>query len=316
MADEPVNYTLLENGLDFILSAVDFLSGEPDKRDLKYAVLHLHSGIELILKECLRREHWSLVFEKTDEAKKERYESGDFVSVTWKTCLTRLNGICGIDISGDIHTLEELKKKRNRLEHFNIIDTAVALKSATIPVLKFAIKFIDEDLGLVTLSEIDRRIYDGIRLGLANFTEFVNHRMQEIEKELHDFAGSIVTCPRCLQETLAIESGATCQFCGYHSDSPEKVASEFIEKVLDINWHDIARGEEPPRMVCPDCRNETLIYLRDNIGAGKPVYVCFDCGLNWEELYFCGDCGRPYEANEGDLGFCDDCYQYRIEKDD
>jgi hypothetical protein len=73
MSDEhEITFTPLENGLDFILRALEYLADDPTKRDLKYAVLHLHSGVELILKERLRREHWSLVFEKPEEASKEK----------------------------------------------------------------------------------------------------------------------------------------------------------------------------------------------------------------------------------------------------
>jgi len=32
--------------------------------DAKYAVLHLAAGVELLLKEQLRREHWALLFSK------------------------------------------------------------------------------------------------------------------------------------------------------------------------------------------------------------------------------------------------------------
>ena len=60
--DKTVNFTLLENGLDFIWSAVEHLGVASTKRDLKYATLHLVSGIELVLKERVRREDWSLLF--------------------------------------------------------------------------------------------------------------------------------------------------------------------------------------------------------------------------------------------------------------
>ena len=67
---EALEYTLLENGLDFISSALKHLKNQPTKRELKYAVLHLSAGIELILKERLKREHWSLVFDKPADAPK------------------------------------------------------------------------------------------------------------------------------------------------------------------------------------------------------------------------------------------------------
>ena len=66
MSEEPskpgVSFSLLENGLDFVLSAVEHLGGNPSKRELKYAVLHLYSGAVLILKERLLREDWKLLF--------------------------------------------------------------------------------------------------------------------------------------------------------------------------------------------------------------------------------------------------------------
>src|SRR2546426_9855541 len=59
---DQVHFTLLENGLDFVWSAVEHLSVATSKRELKYALLHLVSGIELILKERLRREDWKPLF--------------------------------------------------------------------------------------------------------------------------------------------------------------------------------------------------------------------------------------------------------------
>ena len=56
MASLHIEFTLLENGLDFIWSAVEHLGTDLSKRSLKYAVLNLAAGIELILKERLRRE--------------------------------------------------------------------------------------------------------------------------------------------------------------------------------------------------------------------------------------------------------------------
>ena len=82
-----ITFTPLENGLDFCLRALEYLADDPTKRDLKYAVLHLHSGIELILKDVFENKHWSLVFDKPEEASKEKYELGEFISVPSKLAL-------------------------------------------------------------------------------------------------------------------------------------------------------------------------------------------------------------------------------------
>ena len=47
---EQIKFTLLENGMNFIASALEHLNQEASKQTLRYAVLHFASGIELIIK--------------------------------------------------------------------------------------------------------------------------------------------------------------------------------------------------------------------------------------------------------------------------
>jgi hypothetical protein len=67
------HYTLLENGLDFVPSSLEHLTAASatsapengsQKRHLKYALIHLGSGIELVFKERLRQEDWQLLFQE------------------------------------------------------------------------------------------------------------------------------------------------------------------------------------------------------------------------------------------------------------
>ena len=78
-----VDLSPLENGLDYLRSVVDALAGDPTTRDLKYAVLHLAAGIEVLAKYRLHCEHWTLVVSKLDDPKIDRaaFERGDFTSV-------------------------------------------------------------------------------------------------------------------------------------------------------------------------------------------------------------------------------------------
>jgi len=315
MAD--ISYTLLENGLDFVLSAVQNLLGEPDHRQLKYAILHLHSGVELILKEKLRREHWSLVFEKVDEAKRARYESGDFYSVSWKTCLGRLKDICEIELTKEkIHPLEELKKKRNRVEHFNFTDNSDAVKSATVPVLQFLVEFINEEIGQGTFQEVEAELFREIARCFGKLNDFVGERTKEIQQQLSDPEGTLVTCPQCFQETMDVWGEVCCYFCGYTPDVDTAV-EKFVGSVLGITWHDIARGEIWPVNKCPECWGETLVHLRENDGyENSPSYVCFGCGLNWGTLSTCDSCGNPFPDGERELGVCDDCWEIMMKKND
>src|SRR3989338_7974548 len=96
-----VSFTLLENGLDFILSAVEHLSGKPSKRELKYAVLHLYSGTVLVLKARLLREDWTYLFADPEKADEKLFNTGDFHGPNLNQCIERLEDI-GVEIS-EIH---------------------------------------------------------------------------------------------------------------------------------------------------------------------------------------------------------------------
>lgn len=88
--DNQIQFTLLENSLDFILTGVKDLSGEPTPRDLKYSALHLSAGVELLLKARLEKQDWSLVFKDVNKANEDAYKTGEFKSVGWQTSITRL----------------------------------------------------------------------------------------------------------------------------------------------------------------------------------------------------------------------------------
>lgn len=110
-----IEFTLLENGLDFVLSAVEHLGGDPSKRALKYAILHLYSGTLLILKERLFHEDWTLLFANPEKADEKRLESGDFTGPNLEQCLERLEEIDVGVADGQKTQLRLLGSKRKRL---------------------------------------------------------------------------------------------------------------------------------------------------------------------------------------------------------
>lgn len=114
-----VEYTLLENGLDFVLSSANQLkqlnieSEEVSKkRLLKYSLLHLFSGIELILKYRLLQEHWTYVYSDMNKADKKAFLAGDFQSASCEELFTRLNKLCDVEIK------QHHKDEVNRLKSF------------------------------------------------------------------------------------------------------------------------------------------------------------------------------------------------------
>ena len=48
---DAIKLSLIENGLDFIRAGLKSITANESKFDLKYAVLHISAGIELVLKD-------------------------------------------------------------------------------------------------------------------------------------------------------------------------------------------------------------------------------------------------------------------------
>ena len=117
---------ILENSLCFISESIDKMillenkSSSEKEQNLKYAICHLWSGMFLLLKARLSKEHWSLIFKDPSDATKEKLRLGNFHGVDFKACQKRLNNVCEEKKLNEDQKklLDKLRKKRNQAEHF------------------------------------------------------------------------------------------------------------------------------------------------------------------------------------------------------
>lgn len=250
--------TLPSNGLDYLLSAAEHLAVN-SPRAHKYAVLHLFAGIELLLKERLRREHWSLIFSEVDRASEDKLASGDFKSVEFNQSVARLKDIAKVEIDKRHWShLDSLRNLRNRLQHFHCDLGQSETMSRLACGISFSIHFIVTEL--CDLNTDHQDTITQLHEVLGGCSTYVSHRMSDIADELAS-AKTSVLCPRCDQETLMLGVGnPRCAFCGY-TDGP----SEALE----------ATGGTDCMGVCPECGGAMAIY--DTSGGGEWL-VCFWCG--------------------------------------
>jgi hypothetical protein len=103
-----VRLTLIGNGLDFFSEGIQLLD-QNDPRKLKYAILHVASAAELVLKARLAQEHWTLIFRNPSKATVEEFERRKFTSVDFDGTLERLKNVCRIDLSRHRPTLQALR---------------------------------------------------------------------------------------------------------------------------------------------------------------------------------------------------------------
>jgi len=303
LPQQDVEFTLLENGLDFVLSALEHMAGDPSPREIKYSVLHLCSGIELVLKERLMREHWSLVFDKLEKAKKTTFESGRFNSVTFVPCIDRLIEIAGVDyVRAHRKELESFRDRRNQIEHFGFVDSIEAIKSSSSKVLNFLYDFIHRELA--PTADLEEQLAEMLEY-LREFDQFVKDRMLIVQEEVADVCSPIVECSRCRQMAVTIAEGeALCHFCR-HVSQGEDAAVEYVEEIQGTTAYALGKnGFEFPVYDCPECGSSAVVENEEGI-------VCFSCGESWElsAMTYCDRCGRSFFRHETNSDLCESCFE-------
>jgi len=312
-----VHFPPIANGLDYLDSVVEHLSGEPTIRDLKYAVLHLQSATEVLLKARLQQEHWSLVFKDPGRADRGRFESGDFESCTTSEALSRLRGIAGIHMSeGDAKEIDRLAKWRNALQHYGLTAPALAVESRAAQVLDILLKFLTDEL-LAELDEAgdaDYRVTHirHIHYRLGRIHAFVKTRMDRLRADLEPLADSTVTCPECDQPTVPLRpSPPACRCCEVVWDTAEELAERYAHSVLgEPNFSIHADGVIPPVRQCPACGVDALVLRACTAAAPEqPVPLCFGCCREFPRLVECeGACGNPViPVADGGRSMCLEC---------
>jgi hypothetical protein len=102
------------NAIEFFIASIKDFKSRP-----KYSVINFCSGLELILKARLLKEHWSLIMKRPEEAALSHFQNGDFISVSVDEALKRLANIGGDTFSQDeTRCFKRLRDHRNKVVHF------------------------------------------------------------------------------------------------------------------------------------------------------------------------------------------------------
>lgn len=106
---------LIGNGFDFLEKAQEELKTNP-----KHSVVSFWTAVEFLLKIPLLNEHWTLITaNKARIISRKKYESGDFVSVSFDETCNRLDDILQRPFPDKTKTaFDKIRKHRNRVVHF------------------------------------------------------------------------------------------------------------------------------------------------------------------------------------------------------
>lgn len=320
MTGTDMHFTPLMNGIDYLESVVEHLSGEPTHRDLKFAVLHLQAAAEVLLKRRLQTEHWTLVVKDTGKATRDRFDAGDFQSVTVEETVRRLTEIVGVPVAADeAKALRRLAWMRNQLQHWGLRASTAEVEQVAVRVLDFLIGFIEAHLPneLEQDSVNARASMALVSERLDDIEQYVAQRLQRISSEIEGEgrAGATVQCPACDNMTLVVAGpSGTCRYCSSTYESTELVDA-YLGSVLGFSWRVRADGGESPLHECPMCEAETLVSdVWTAASVAIPAPFCFTCATSVHGTAGCARCGTVFLPS-GDETVCDNCFAIAMSKD-
>ncbi|PGK70114.1 hypothetical protein CN929_06180 [Bacillus thuringiensis] len=294
---------MLNNGLDFILNSLG--SVEAEDEDIKYAVLHLHAGVLLLLKERLASTEWELLFQDIKKADINLLRTGDFQSVNYKSLMERLEKKCDVNIEDNLkNKLNWLKNERNKMEHYEVKIEVEAFRARIVELFVYFIPFVQKEL--IEKKVLDEHEYRWrkIRDYLHDMGQYIEFKIKHIIPKIEE-SEYIFDCPRCNQYAVELTNKGRffCNFCDVEfKDFAEEYKAEFID------WNGISKdGDQNPLYSCPECENEDLIVLDNG-------YVCLSCGISpsEDEITLCLYCEKAYAyVGECDsVEFCNSCLEY------
>jgi hypothetical protein len=277
--------SLLDNGIDYIYEAVEpiFKVHDNSRHSWKYSVLHLYSGIELLLKEKLRQEHWSLIFQDISGASSKKFESGDFVSVYHDDLVKRLQNISKIAINDE--PIKRLRDLRNRFEHFEVKIALNECEQIVAAALDEIIKFWEMHLKFNSTVQQQER-FKTIKSIATEFEVYRGQRLKRFKEVIDGITksenGLVILCPDCSSLGFAVfkdnEKECKCFVCDerykkYDYLRTVRRSEEDSEKYSLLPY-------EPYDTICPSCQQETRV--RYKISDETTLYCCLNC-LNKEE---------------------------------
>ena len=263
---QELKLNLLNNGIDFIQSGVRFfLHDEPDPVSHKYAILHLFSGILLLLKERLRREHPSLIFVDVKDVRKPDAKTVDFDDV-----ITRLEACAGVVLDEKAKkTLRSARHLRNLIEHYELTIDVRHAQAIIGDISELAYLFLRDELNVRLENHVEAEVWE---------------RMQDLRR----ISAGIK------EEEIAEWKHRVAKYSA--------LSDEELEALADIEPYHPKHNPDPDHfLVCPECGEETVVQTEDgDIG----VCTNKDC-REVSEITFCFRCGERLADGSNICDGCD-----------
>jgi hypothetical protein len=221
-----LKFSLLSNALDSLVQGIEFaLNHEGESSKLKLSILLLAQSVELVLKERLRREHWSLIFSKVDQAGVENAHT-----VTIKDAQKRLAAIASVNLTQDDgQIIKDLADVRNQIQHYKIeisYETSLSyIHSAIGFLIRFLKSELDKDINELLSEQQYQKLLELEEI-YSDLEKVAEQRIVDLQNELQPVRASdlaswhfeVILCSSCLLEYYVFSQSeriSQCQFCNF-----------------------------------------------------------------------------------------------------
>jgi hypothetical protein len=320
----PTVEALVANALDFLNNATNDLETRP-----KQSVIAFYTAVELFLKARLMHEHWTLVV--TRDADRDRFQQGDFISVSFEDACRRLDKVVGSPLSRSTYeAFDRVRKHRNKMVHFyhqgaldekGLEEIALEQLSAWLALRDLITAQWREAFkpAALNLFRINQQFSRHRQYFCAKF-----HRVQDHIAQLAGAGERIEACPTCEFAACQVSEGpesvftSHCHVCsayrGWIEGPCPKCGSTmqaggldpicmdcfhvFKASELAEQWDEQLTPTPPGRTApgnCAECHGESTVI------DWKNCYVCVECTETFRELHECEWCGE--HSTEDMTGF-------------
>ena len=239
---------------------------------------------------------------------KKKLKSGDFVGVNFEDCLERLSKIVSVKFTKTHKdTLDLLRRKRNKIEHFFEPEPLTSFKSVLAHGLDFSIEFIEKYLNS-NLENNEEQMIDSIKTECFKLNTFVKEKINKIKPKL-DKQKVVLNCYECNNMSVVVKKDKEkmeCLFC--YRTIPENEYENLYHNMLGIY-----RPKElllVGNMICPECENiNYFVETKD-----EKSYFCLFCHYTAKKDLFslCSRCNITYYDKNGESFQCSSCWRISI----
>jgi len=253
-------FNLLENALDSLRQGIAFaLKDNPTQSELKLSVLLIAQSVELLLKERLKREHWSLVFSKIDQAGNPNAHT-----VTIEDAIKRLDQIAHVKMDEEERdTVSLLSEIRNRIQHYEIEVTFEEVLSKSHAAIAFTTRFLKDEFesdirdylnndDIQRLSRIENAIVHLRAIAEENIEKIRSENEPTSSSERAYWQFEVITCPECWEDYYVFSPDShisQCQLCKHEGGFVECDRCGFQAPSGSMEFH----SEDEDFAVCNSC---------------------------------------------------------------